>query len=78
MYFKTVWNKVLINFPTRITSNTATATDNVLTNLNQSQIQVQSINTLLSEQNTQLINIINKVPEKQPSRYLLKNSRVFS
>lgn len=71
--------RYLINYPTRITVNTQSAIDNVITNIGQSQIKVECISTLLSDHEGQFITIFNHSSNnKQPSKYLFKNSRKFS
>lgn len=61
--FKNILNRngffYFVNFPTRVTTNSQSAIDNVFSSINRDKVQVEGVITMLSDHDGQLINLIN-------------------
>lgn len=83
--------RFLVNFPTRITCNTESALDNVLTNFDDYSIKVEGINSQISDHDGLMVivdayyrptlkccNKVNRNVVIQENKFVSKESRVFN
>lgn len=68
----------LVDFPTRVTANTSTAIDNILTNFDKSLSRVTGVVTALSDHDGQILELKITVPEELVNNYEYIEQRDFS
>lgn len=67
-----------VNFPTRVTTNSQTAIDNVFSNLDKSKINVSGVVTFLSDHDGQVVELINLQNPDQNKKQITEWKRNFS